>query len=171
MIENRENQQYFFTKECTSRLVGLNPDLCLCVPSVALELECLLLDIDSRFDNFPFFVYYDLNRGLHSKHRINTKKLSHLEYQFQTIVFDPPFSFVTPRTIAKNVDALLMWDTRSTVFVCYPSSGFNELEEAFAHYGLAGHDSGIQLVYENPPRKMGVGEKREIRLYRFERVL
>lgn len=171
MDENRENQQYFFTQDCTNRLSELQPDLCLCVPSVALKTHCLLFDVDERLESLPFFVRYDLNRGLHSHHNANGKRLSQFEYRFSTVLFDAPFSFVTPDTMARNANALLQWDESATIYVCYPRTGFDALRQAFEKRGLTGKESGIQLEYNNPPRRMGLGEKREIKLYRFQRTM
>lgn len=172
MKENRDNQQYFFTDECTQRLSELvdNKTVCLCVPSVAIKSNALCLDIDKRLSGN--FMRYDLHRGLHSKHRQNTRELTPvLEYQFLTVLFDPPFSLVTPNEIARNVNALLQWDEQATAYVCYPNTGFQALENAFLNYGFLGEDSNIDLEYNFPPRNMGLGERREIKLYRFCRGL
>lgn len=171
--ENRDNQQYWFTPDCTDRLANLvNQDsACLCVPSVALQANAICLDIDTRFSNHSKFVFYDLLRGLHSNHRKNTTKLAELEYKFDIVLCDPPFSFCLPVDIARNVNALLAWKNDVTAYICYPCSGFNALESAFLELGFVGQDSGVFLEYQNPPRGMGNGEKREIRLYQFERIL
>jgi len=173
MNENRDNQQYFFTDETTRRLCLLADNLaaCLCVPSVALHTKAILLDIDTRFKELTRFVFYDLCRGLHSRHRKNTNYLKNLEYRFKTVLCDPPFSFVTPHIIAKNIDALLDWSGESVAYVCYPCSGFDALLAAFESFGFAGSDSGVALEYNDAPRGMGKGEPKEIRLYRFERKM
>jgi hypothetical protein len=170
MEENRDAQQYFFTRECVSALSVLVEDktVCLCVPTVAAKTGAVCLDVDTRFDKV---IEYDLLRGLHSRHRVNTTTLRDLEYAFSRVLFDPPFSLVTPHDIAKNVDALLSWEDGVDAYVCYPSTAFPVLEQAFLEYGFLGEHSGLDLEYNAPPRNMGLGERREIRLYRFERVL
>jgi hypothetical protein len=183
--ENRGNEQYFFTPETVESLVkvSLGNVACLCTPTVAESLinsgkkDVVVFDIDPRLKSLwpdgNTLVAYDLKRGLHSNHDQNTDELtpSH-EYQYDTVIFDPPFSHVTPEEIARNVNALLKFDLtgETYAYIIYPRSGGAALEEAFEELGFVGQErEDITIKHQFPPRGYTDGRK-QITCFQFRRV-
>ena len=172
-MENRALEQYFFTPETAQALAGLageNP-CWLCTPTAGIAADRgLVLDIDSQFHTLGNrFIKYDMHRGLHSRHQSNGDHLTPLlEYHFDTVVCDPPFSIVPPAVVARNINALLNWDG-GVAYICYPKTGEQVLGAALLEKGLHCQRADITLEYKYPPRNMGVGERREIILMEVRR--
>lgn len=183
--EDRSKEQYFFTTDTVEKLakLGIGYTACLCTPSIAKKLteqdkkDLILLDIDPRLrELFPqkdAFVIYDLQRGLHSDHQRNADELTpQYEYKFDTVIFDPPFSGISPADIAKNTNALLKFDLEGETYayIVYPISGAAALEKAFLDYGFVGQErKDIRIEYQDPPKAYAEGRK-SIGLFQFRRV-
>ena len=99
--ERRDLEQYFFTKNTIEQLMAsflmtvenpkdLEQKLCLiCAPSLAKAfwemhgLKITILDIDERFKDLPSFHFFDLQKPIA------------FDNQFEYILFDPPFFYIS----------------------------------------------------------------------------
>ena len=183
--EDRSHEQFFFIPETVESLANLAEGkvACLCTPTVAEKLvekgkeEITLFDIDTRISSLwrsnNTLVPYDLKRGLHSSHKLNTQELTSThEYSYDTIIFDPPFSLVTPEEIARNVNALLKFDLigDTYAYIIYPASGGEALEEAFESLGFVGQErEDIVIKYQIPPKVVN-DTRKKITCFQFRRV-
>ena len=105
--ERRDLEQYFFTKNILGQFITaltmryatqeeLEEKVCLiCAPSLSkafydqLGYTVTVLDIDTRFNDLPGFVYFDLQRPQDcTDERV-------LNNKFELMLFDPPFFYIT----------------------------------------------------------------------------
>lgn len=119
MNELHENEQYFFTKEFedwyVNTLVNFFPDkkiCCVCCPRIGVRLveaglDVKILDIDTRFNTYTQFVYYDV------------KDPQYLEDEFDVIVCDPPFFNVSFTELLHAIKTLTHFTMYKTVFMTY----------------------------------------------------
>ncbi len=183
--ENQSNEQYFFDNNTIRQLADLAAGCtaCLCTPSVGEALinsgrrDVFVFDTDGRLVNlYPEgqFWLYDLQRGLHSHASdANTKELiARFQHQFNTVIFDPPFS-TDIAIVARNINAFLTWEYNegNSVYVAYPRAGLDKLNELLMEYGIYGQEHpNIEINYVNPPEHYKPGAKKKISLLWFKRV-
>ncbi len=174
--ENRSNEQYFFTRGTINALAELcaGRTACLFTPSVG---ECLvatgksdvtIFDLDHRLQGANH-EYFDANRTLFDNKKLKSGPHAY-QHGFQTVVADPPYSLVSPQTVAARVNELLEWDLQGDTYayVAYLNSGIVAYERAFNAYGMVGQTvPEFEICYEHPPRRL---MEKGVSLMQFRRV-
>ena len=114
--ERRDLEQYFFTKNLISTLINsltmryadqeeLEAKVCLvCAPSLSkafldqLGYNVVVCDIDTRFNDLPGYAHFDLQEP----DKCTDPRV--LNNQFELIIFDPPFFYITLDQMSKAID-------------------------------------------------------------------
>lgn len=160
MKELHENEQYFFTEEFEDWYVNTIIEsfsdkkiCCVCCPMIGKRLveaglDVSILDIDTRFDTFKEFKYYDI------------KNPKYLDIEFDVIVCDPPFFNVSFTELLHAMKTLAHFDTSKIIFMTYLLRRESKFVNKFSEFG-------INRIANRPQYKtVDVKDpKRDIRLY------
>ena len=158
--ERRDLEQYFFTKNVISKLITsltmrystqeeLEEKVCLiCAPSLSkafhdqLGYNVACLDIDKRFEDLPGFIYFDL---------ANPKDCQDprvLKNQFEIIIFDPPFFYLTLDQMAWAIKVVSSYSThfeQMKIGFSFMTRDVNQVKNSFRQFAL--EKTNLELEY------------------------
>lgn len=153
MQEQTQFEQFFFNDATTDRLYHLakrfSKPLFLCMPTLARKFEnegkaCILLDHDRRFSNLKSFRYFDLFNPYY------------VEYKFDAIFADPPFSNITMDKFGRAVEVLNGFQKSDKFFICHMKDRESEIKETFSDFHICCYPThlGYQSVSLETQRKI-----------------
>uniref|UniRef100_A0A914Z4Z5 N6-adenine methyltransferase n=1 Tax=Panagrolaimus superbus TaxID=310955 RepID=A0A914Z4Z5_9BILA len=132
--ERHDLEQYFWTESTVKRLMNSLNDFyeeccCLTTPSLAhgwhLEgREEWLLDIDRRFEYLPKFRYFNLITP------------ENIEEDFQIIIFDPPFFYISMEQMYKAVCKIVKDNFKTKILIGFLKREERELMRYFGIFGI-----------------------------------
>ena len=107
----------------------LEKKLCLiCCPSLAkafyeqLGYTITCLDIDKRFENLPGFKYWDIQDPFY------------FENQFEIILFDPPFFYITLEQMSKAISVISGPNTNMKLMMSFMCKDEGRVRKAFKQF-------------------------------------
>lgn len=135
--ERYDLEQYFWTRETVARLMHAlqfyTDCCCLATPSLAQAMhekgqDEVLLDVDSRFEYLPKFIYWDIRnpQEVHTEHG----------KPFKIVVFDPPFFYIPMHQLYNAVLKVCANDTTTKIMIGFLKREEPLLMRTFKSFGL-----------------------------------
>ena len=148
--ELRNIEQYFFSDNVLKLLVDIfnyeNNIVCLCTPAVAEAFYRLnskivkCLDIDSRFDYLPGYLYYDV------------LKPTKIDFDINILIVDPPFFMINLIDLHKCIDLITNNNKRTKIIFAYVMREERSLLNVFKDYKLRRTKFKLEYKYVDPTK-------------------